>query len=67
MNDQDLTFTPAWRQRELVVSREVSPVDLVQLYLSRIDRFDGQLHSYLTVDWEGALSQARVAEREVMQ
>ena len=33
MTDHDLAFTPAWRLRELIVSREISPVELTGLFL----------------------------------
>ncbi|OPX18889.1 MAG: aspartyl/glutamyl-tRNA amidotransferase subunit A, partial [Desulfobacca sp. 4484_104] len=41
---------------------EVSPQEVTQACLDRIAALDGQLNSYLTVDAEGALSQARQAE-----
>ncbi|HAX79790.1 MAG TPA: amidase [Cyanobacteria bacterium UBA11372] len=49
MNKIDLAFTPALEQARLVRTKEVSPVDLVELYLERIDRLNPQLGSYFTV------------------
>ena len=58
----DLAFTPAVEQAELVRKREVSPVELVTLYLQRIEEFDGRLNSYVTVTADEALARARAAE-----
>jgi amidase len=61
MSDE-LAFTPALELAARVRAREVSPVELTELYLERIDRIDPQLNSYVTVDAEGALAAARAAE-----
>ncbi|MGH2754949.1 MAG: amidase [Actinomycetota bacterium] len=61
----DLAFTPAVEQAELVRTREVSPVELVTLYLERIEKLDGQLNSYVTVTADEAMAAARAAEEAV--
>jgi amidase len=61
MSDE-LAFTPALELAAQVRAREVSPVELVELYLERIERLDPQLNAYVTVDAEGALAAARAAE-----
>jgi amidase len=61
MSDE-LAFAPALELAARVRAREVSPVELVELYLARIDRLDPQLNSYVTVDADGALAAARAAE-----
>ncbi len=43
----------------------VSPVEVVQATLRRIERLDPRLNSYLTVTAEHALAQARQAETEI--
>ncbi len=45
-------------------SRQLSPVEVVEALLCRIDRLDARLHSYVTVTAELALTQARQAEAE---
>jgi amidase len=57
----ELAFASALELAALVRAREVSPVELVELYLLRIERLDPQLNAYVTVDAEGALAAARAA------
>ncbi len=61
MND-DLAFAGAARQAEMVRSGEVSPTELVQLYLDRIARIDPQLNAFRKVLAEKALLEAQQAE-----
>lgn len=49
----------------LIEKREVSPVALTRAMLDRIAALDGELHGYLTVTADRALSQARAAEEEI--
>ncbi len=55
----ELAFASALELAALVRTGEVSPVELVQLYLDRIERLDPKLNSYVTVDAAGALAAAR--------
>lgn len=48
-------------------SRQVSPVELTQSVLARIEEVDSVLNSYITVTPELALNQAKQAEAEIMQ
>jgi aspartyl-tRNA(Asn)/glutamyl-tRNA(Gln) amidotransferase subunit A len=50
----------------LIGKRELSPVDLTESRLSRIERLDGKLHSFIRVLREPALTAARAAEAEIM-
>ncbi|MGD2158964.1 MAG: amidase [Anaerolineales bacterium] len=47
---------------ELIARREISPVELVQAHLERIERIDSQINSYITLTAELAMDQARQAE-----
>lgn len=58
----DLAFTSALEQADLVRTREVSPVELVETYLERIESLDGPLHTFETVTAENALGDARAKE-----
>lgn len=46
-------------------ARRLSPVELVDAHLRRIERFDDELRSYVTVLAEPALAEARAAEHEM--
>ena len=56
---------PVTELREKIVSKEVSPVELVELYLNRIDKYDGTLNGYITVCRESAIEQAKLAEAQL--
>jgi amidase len=61
----EIAFQPATEQARLVREREVSPVELVQTYLERIEKFDQTINSYVTVTADAALDAARAAEAAV--
>jgi amidase len=63
--DQELAFAGAARLVELVRAREVSPTELVELYLERIERIDPKLNAYRVVLAEGARDDARRAEERL--
>lgn len=46
-------------------SRKISPVELMQDVLDRIEKLDPALNAYITVDTEGALKAARKAQRQI--
>jgi amidase len=58
----DLAFEPITRQAELVRAGEVSPRELVEVYLERIARLDGTLNAFRVVLPERALAEAQQAE-----
>ncbi|MBW4682185.1 MAG: amidase [Microcoleus vaginatus WJT46-NPBG5] len=60
MNQEELAFTPALEQAQLIRRKQVSPVELVELYLERIELLDSQLGSYFTVTGDLALADAKV-------
>ena len=49
----------------LVERRAISPVDLTEQMLARIESKNRDLHAYFTVTAESALAEARAAEREI--
>jgi amidase len=55
----DLAFASARTQAELVRRGEVTPLELVDLYLERIERLNPELNAFVTVDAEGARTAAR--------
>ena len=67
MLNDDMAFTPASEQARLIATKQVSPVDLAELYFSRIERLDSQLNAYLTLMHDEALETARAAEQAVVR
>ena len=49
----------------LLARREVSPLEVTEQLLERINAVDGQLNAYLTVDADGARAQAKAAEARI--
>ncbi|QLE57404.1 amidase [Nostoc sp. TCL26-01] len=58
MNETDLAFTPALELARLIRRREVSPLELVEIYLERIQSLNPELGSYFTVTSELAIADA---------
>ena len=67
MNSDVLTQLSGAEIARRIRDRDLSPVEVVEGYLERIDRYDDVLHSYITVCREEALAAARQAEQAVMQ
>lgn len=65
MNSVDLAFTPALELARLIRTRQVSPLELVNLYLERIDRLNPQLGSYFTVTADRAIELARTQTEQL--
>ena len=61
----EVAFTSALDQADLVRRREVSPSDLVDAHLARIERLNPQLDAYLTVAADQAREAARMADKEL--
>ena len=67
MADDDLAFTPASELRRLIDSRQVSIVDLTELFLRRIEALNPSLNAYITVTGEEAMESAVEAERALLR
>ncbi|MCH8284820.1 MAG: amidase, partial [Chloroflexi bacterium] len=66
-SDSDLAFTPAYQLRELIAQKQVSPVELVEASLRRIEALNPRLNAFLTVTADAALASAREAEQAVQR
>jgi Asp-tRNA(Asn)/Glu-tRNA(Gln) amidotransferase A subunit family amidase len=64
-NLEELAFAPVTELSELVRTRKVKPSELTEMYLSRLKRFDPQLHCVITLTEERARQQAKDADAEI--
>ena len=65
--DENLAFAPSHELAALIADKQVSPVEITQLYYDRIERLDDKLNSYLTLTQDDAMASARGAEEAVMR
>ena len=66
MSAADLPFLSAADLARLIAQKSVSPVEVTQAYLERIDTLDFKFNAYLTVCREEALRAARDAEQAIL-
>src|SRR5262245_24268155 len=50
---------------QLIAARKLSPVELVDALIGRVEQLDAQLHAFITPTFELARRQARQAEAEI--
>ena len=60
----DPTLLTVAEASRAIHSGQLSPVTLTEAYLERIDAFDGELHSYVTVLREAASELIEEAQQE---
>lgn len=65
-NLDDLTFAPAWQLRDLIRRKELSPVEITEHYLKRIQDLNPRLNAYLTICADEAMQAARFAEQAIV-
>jgi aspartyl-tRNA(Asn)/glutamyl-tRNA(Gln) amidotransferase subunit A len=65
MTAKELCFLSLAQLAEQVKKRAISPVEVTQAYLERIEAIDPKLNSYITVTAEQALQEAKVAEAQI--
>src|ERR1035438_10528527 len=63
----ELAFADATEQADLVRRKEISPVELVEIYLDRIEAINPIINAYVTVAGEQARASARRAEATVAE
>ena len=67
MNQTDLCFTPAVKLARMIREGEISPVELTQTVLERIEAVNPRINAYCTLVPEFALRAAREAEQKGMK
>ncbi|MGF1459743.1 MAG: amidase [Leptolyngbyaceae cyanobacterium] len=65
MDKADLAFTPALEQAQLIRHKVVSPLELTELYIERIERLNPLLGSYFTVMQEAAIADAQAKTEQL--
>jgi Asp-tRNA(Asn)/Glu-tRNA(Gln) amidotransferase A subunit family amidase len=63
----ELTFLSAVSMAERIRQKTLSPVELVEAHLARIEKLNPRLNAFVQVDAERARSQARAAEEAVVR
>ena len=64
-SDEQLAFLPLTHLAKLIESRQVTSSELTRLYISRLKKYDPQLHCIVNLTEELALRQARQADQEI--
>ncbi len=62
----ELTSLNIYQAAQLLERKEISPVELTQAHLVRIQQLDDRLNAFITITPEQALQQARQAEQEII-
>ena len=65
MDQSNLPFLTVAELARLIESREVSPVEVTQAYLDRIDQLDFKFNAYLAISRREAMQAARDAEESI--
>lgn len=66
VNDEDLCFRPAGEVAELIRSRALSPVEVLEAVARRIEKWNREINAYCTLDLDSARKEAHIAEQVVM-
>ncbi len=61
----EIVFTPVRRLSEMIRSRQVSPLELTELFVDRLERLGPNYNAVVTVTQDLARSQATRADREI--
>lgn len=65
MADSELVFKSGRELASLIKARKISPVEVTQTFLDRIDALNPRLNAFITVTRDHALAQAREAEKDI--
>jgi Asp-tRNA(Asn)/Glu-tRNA(Gln) amidotransferase A subunit family amidase len=65
MDATELCYTPATKLAAAIRAKEISPVEVTEAVLARIERLNPRLNAYCTVTAELARTTARAAEAAV--
>ena len=63
---KDLCYLTIREAGSLIQRQELSPVELTTAHLQRIEELDGRLRSFVALQADEAMAEARVAEAEIL-
>ena len=66
MESDELCFLSIATASQLVASRQLSPVDLVNAHLERIEKTESKLNSFVTLLRDESVAAARRAEKAIL-
>lgn len=66
-SDQELAFLSVLELAALLRTRQVTSLELTQLYLQRLKQYDSMLHCVVTLTQDLAIKQARQADKEISE
>jgi aspartyl-tRNA(Asn)/glutamyl-tRNA(Gln) amidotransferase subunit A len=61
----DLHDLPIAELSGLIAARKLSPLELAEALIQRVEQYDGQIHAFITPTFDVARQQARQAEAEI--
>ena len=64
-NDADIAYAPVTQLARWIQTRTLTSTRLTQIYLDRIQRYDGKLRCIITLTRDAALARARQADAEI--
>ncbi len=65
MLGEDIFYLSVWELGGMIRARKISPVELTEAYLARLEKLAPKLGAVAKITRERALQEARVAEREI--
>jgi aspartyl-tRNA(Asn)/glutamyl-tRNA(Gln) amidotransferase subunit A len=66
MTDDDLNFMPAVALAPMIRTKKISPVEVMQALLRRVEKLEPQLNAFASFDGDRAMAKAREAEAALM-
>lgn len=65
MTDQDLCFLPATLLVQMIRAKQVSPVEVMQAIINRVERLEPKINAFAYFDGDRALDRAKAAEAQL--
>ena len=66
MLDESVAFMSTTELRKLILGKKISPIEITDLYIQRVESLNGTLNAFLTCTFDDARQSAAKAEKEIM-